>query len=101
MRFLNGHTIRDAITGLSAAVEARKQTPTGNALNVQIGPGDPVQVGILVIEDVLPAESIPALAEAQQPTPEDLGAACVASDLPTEDAAAKLAEAGLDVVLPE
>ncbi len=42
MRFLNGHTIRDAITGLSAAVEARKQTPTGNALNVQIGPGDPI-----------------------------------------------------------
>ena len=38
-------------------------------------PADPVQVGILVIEDVLPAESIPALAEAQQPTPEDLGAA--------------------------
>jgi len=64
-------------------------------------PADPVQVGILVIEDVLPAESIPALAEAQQPTPEDLGAACVASDLPTEDAVAKLAEAGLDVVLPE
>ena len=64
-------------------------------------PADPVQVGILVIEDVLPAESIPALDEAQQPTPEDLGAACVASDLPTEDAAAKLAEAGLDVVLPE
>lgn len=32
--------IRDAVTGLSASVEARKQTPTGNALNVQIGPGD-------------------------------------------------------------
>lgn len=32
--------IRDAITGLTASVEARKQTPTGNALNVQIGPGD-------------------------------------------------------------
>ncbi len=28
----------DAIT--IASVEARKQTPTGNALNVQIGPGD-------------------------------------------------------------
>lgn len=27
-------------TGTSAKVEARKQTPTGNALNVQIGPGD-------------------------------------------------------------
>lgn len=33
-------TIRDAVTGLTASVEARKQTPTGNALNVQIGPGD-------------------------------------------------------------
>ncbi len=32
--------IRDAITGLTASVEARKQTPTGNAMNVQIGPGD-------------------------------------------------------------
>jgi len=27
-------------TGTSASVESRKQTPTGNALNVQIGPGD-------------------------------------------------------------
>ncbi len=33
-------TIRDSVTGLVASVEARKQTPTGNALNVQIGPGD-------------------------------------------------------------
>lgn len=33
-------TIRDATTALTASVEARKQTPTGNALNVQIGPGD-------------------------------------------------------------
>jgi hypothetical protein len=33
-------SIRDAVTGLTASVEARKQTPTGNALNVQIGPGD-------------------------------------------------------------
>ena len=32
--------IRDAVTGLTASVEARKQTPTGNAMNVQIGPGD-------------------------------------------------------------
>ena len=38
MRFLNGHTIRDAITGLSAAVEARKQTPAGI-------PADPVRAG--------------------------------------------------------
>jgi hypothetical protein len=27
-------------TGTAAKVEARRQTPTGNALNVQIGPGD-------------------------------------------------------------
>jgi hypothetical protein len=33
-------TIRDATTALTASVEARKQTPTGNVLNVQIGPGD-------------------------------------------------------------
>jgi hypothetical protein len=32
--------IVDATTGLTPSVEARKQTPTGNALNVQIGPGD-------------------------------------------------------------
>lgn len=51
MRFLNGHTIRDTITGLSAAVEARKQTPTGNALNVQIGPGDPIS-NIPVVMDL-------------------------------------------------
>lgn len=40
MSILN--VIRDATTGLLASVEARKQTPTGNALNVQIGPGDVV-----------------------------------------------------------
>jgi len=33
-------TIRDSVSGLVASVEARKQTPTGNALNVQIWPGD-------------------------------------------------------------
>lgn len=33
-------TIRDATTGLVAAVTARAQTPTGNVLQVQIGPGD-------------------------------------------------------------
>jgi hypothetical protein len=32
--------IRDAITGLTAAVTARSQTPAGNVLQVQIGPGD-------------------------------------------------------------
>ncbi len=34
-------TIRDVDGGV-ARVEDRKQTPTGSALNVQIGPGDPV-----------------------------------------------------------
>lgn len=34
--------LRDPTTGLPAKVEARTQTPTGNALNVQIGPGDPI-----------------------------------------------------------
>jgi hypothetical protein len=34
--------IRDAITGLTAAVTARSQTPAGNVLQVQIGPGDPI-----------------------------------------------------------
>lgn len=29
-------------SGVEPSIEARKQTPTGNALNVQIGPGDPV-----------------------------------------------------------
>jgi hypothetical protein len=33
---------QDPTNGLSARVEPRKQTPTGNALNVQIGPGDPI-----------------------------------------------------------
>ncbi len=64
-------------------------------------PADPVQVGVLVLGGVLPADSIGALVADQQPTPEDLGAACVASDLPTEDAVAKFAEAGLEVVLPD
>lgn len=36
----NFGVIRDGATGLQASVEARAQTPTGNALNVQIGPGD-------------------------------------------------------------
>lgn len=44
-------TIRDAVTGLAASVEARKQTPTGNALNVQIGPGDTIS-NIPVIIDI-------------------------------------------------
>ena len=33
-------TIRDALTGLTATVSARVQTPTGNVLQVQGGPGD-------------------------------------------------------------
>jgi hypothetical protein len=32
--------IADPASDFEASVEARKQTPTGNALNVQIGPGD-------------------------------------------------------------
>jgi hypothetical protein len=40
MSYLKDSIILDKTTGLSASVEARKQTPTGNALNVQIGPGD-------------------------------------------------------------
>lgn len=35
-------SITDAVTGASAQVIARTQTPTGNALQVQIGPGDPI-----------------------------------------------------------
>ena len=43
-------TIRDGITGLIASVEARTTTPTGNALNVQIGPGDPISNMPVVID---------------------------------------------------
>lgn len=32
----------DTQSGLTPWVEPRSQTPTGNALNVQIGPGDPI-----------------------------------------------------------
>lgn len=46
-----GHvTIIDADNTTTAKVEARKQTPTGNALNVQIGPGDPISNVPVVIE---------------------------------------------------
>lgn len=41
---------QDPTNGLSARVEARKQTPTGNALNVQIGPGDPISNVPVVME---------------------------------------------------
>jgi hypothetical protein len=37
---VQGCKIVDATTGLSAQVSARAQTPTGNVLQVQIGPGD-------------------------------------------------------------
>lgn len=40
MSYLRTAIVTDATSGSSASVEARKQTPTGNALNVQIGPGD-------------------------------------------------------------
>ncbi len=43
-------TIRDHTTGKTASVEARTQTPSRNALNVQIGPGDPIS-NIPVIVD--------------------------------------------------
>lgn len=43
-------TIRDAITGATAGVAARAQTPTGNALQVQIGPGDVISTIPVVIE---------------------------------------------------
>ncbi len=34
--------IRNDVNGVMARVETRRQTPTGAALNVQIGPGDPI-----------------------------------------------------------
>lgn len=37
---LKGFFIKDKTTGLAAEVSARSQTPTGPALQVQIGPGD-------------------------------------------------------------
>ena len=40
MSYLKNSIVIDKTSGLDASVEARKQTPTGNALNVQIGPGD-------------------------------------------------------------
>lgn len=42
--------IRDAVTGLTAAVTARSQTPTGNAMQVQIGPGDVISSLPVVID---------------------------------------------------
>lgn len=42
--------IADADTLKEASVEPRTQTPTGNALNVQIGPGDPISNIPVVID---------------------------------------------------
>lgn len=64
-------------------------------------PADPVQVGVLIIADVLPADALPLIATDQQPTPEQLGEACVISPVDTQVAAAKLEDAGLTVILPE
>ena len=46
----NGVRIKDSLSETFASVEARKNTPTGNALNVQIGPGDPISNVPVVIE---------------------------------------------------
>jgi hypothetical protein len=64
-------------------------------------PADPVQVGALVLDDVLPPEKIEQLEPSQQPTPEQLGEACVASEMPTGEAQAKMEDAGLTVALPD
>jgi hypothetical protein len=44
------HVLITGADGTGATVEARKQTPTGNAMNVQIGPGDPISNVPVVIE---------------------------------------------------
>jgi hypothetical protein len=36
----NGVRLKDSLTETFVSIEERKNTPTGNALNVQIGPGD-------------------------------------------------------------
>ncbi len=43
-------TLRDGVTGLAATVQAVQQTPGGNALRVQIGPGDVISNIPVVIE---------------------------------------------------
>jgi hypothetical protein len=52
MSWLDVLGIRDVTTGLTAAVAARTQTPVGNALQVQIGPGDIIS-NIPVVQDFL------------------------------------------------
>lgn len=46
------------------------------------------------------SSTLPPLAD-QQPTPEDLGTACLEAPMPTDEAVARLADAGLEVVLPD
>lgn len=64
-------------------------------------PATPVEVGELILSDVLPAAKVTDLVEYQQPTPEDLGSACVASEIPTDEAKTILEDAGLEVIIPE
>ena len=64
-------------------------------------PATPVQVGLLILADTLPAESVALLVDDQQPTPADLGLAAVESPMPTDEAVSKFEDAGLTVVLPE
>ncbi len=46
----NFGVIRDATSGLTAGVAARTQTPAGNALQVQIGPGDVISAIPVTLE---------------------------------------------------
>jgi len=64
-------------------------------------PATPVEVGLLILAETLPADSIPLLSADQQPTPVDLGQAAVISDMPTAEAVAVFEDAGLTVKLPD
>ena len=64
-------------------------------------PATPVEVGLLILADTLPATAVDKLAADQQPTPEDLGQAAVLSDMPTAEAVAVFEDAGLTVTLPD
>lgn len=64
-------------------------------------PATPVEVGIMVINDILPANLIDKVTSEQQPTPEDLGHAAVISSMRTDEAVAKLESEGLTVILPD
>lgn len=63
-------------------------------------PATPVEVGLLILAETLPADAVDKLSAEQQPTPDDLGLAAVLSDMPTADAVAVFEDAGLTVVLP-